>query len=231
LVDKIKAEMDKTKAEFVETRSGGANPAFPANPYDFIGAEHNVRMEFVHNHENFTKDASKALEIYDGYFVLNNKKNIITDNAKALSSANNYYSKVVKDGQMNYEWINSLPIPEIEKQITVLYYTTLLDIDNINLRIGLSKSTEAIVINSDLSADSKERLLRGFAIFRYSSSYWSNFEIYPGLSPLSEAVDAWVTNLCMDGDISIEGMDVTCPGTAYQIGAAFSIVFDILTRI
>jgi hypothetical protein len=230
-IENLTSEIENVKEYFVETKSSSVDPTFPTNPFDAVGVEHNVQLAAIHNHSGFVKDAETTLQIFNSNHRESTGKPIITDLEDALSSTTDFISAVIQNGELNYNWINSLNIPFLEKGTLTLYFQTMYSTDNIQLRVALSKVMEVAVKNSWLfNSASKERLLTTFAIFRHSTVYWSDFDGYAGLSSFSEAVDALVAEWCMDGTIAPSGYDVSCPGVANQIGSAVSAVFDVLFR-
>lgn len=221
------------KKNHVPSKNSSIDPTYSNNQFDYIGVNHNVQLGQIHNHPNFTKDAQVTLQVFNSVHLSNTGKPIITDINAALSSTSEYFEAVVENGEVSETWINSLSIPNLEKQTLNLYFATMYGTNDIQLRVNLSKGMELAVKNSFLhSSASKERLLTTFAIFRHSTVYWSTFDGYAGLSPLSEAIDALVAEWCMDGTISSpSGYDISCPGVANGIGAAVSAIFDVVHRM
>lgn len=230
-IENLTSELKSAKQQFVATKAKSVDPTFSTNPFDAVGVEHNIQLAAIHNHPDFVKDAETTLQIFNSNHRASTGKPIITDMEAALSSTTDFISAVISNGELNYNWINGLAIPFLEKQTLIVYFQTMYSTDNIELRVALSKVIEVSVKNSWLfNSASKERLLTSFSIFRHSTVYWSDFDEYAGLSPFSEAVDALVAEWCMDGTIGVEGYDVSCPGVANQVGSAVSAVFDVLFR-
>ncbi|MDR3047843.1 MAG: hypothetical protein LBU51_09620 [Bacteroidales bacterium] len=143
-------------------------------------------------------------------------QNIHTD----LTDNNGYYSK----------YINSLAnISETEKVIINLYFTKMVSIDNLQERIETSKSAENFIVNEkSLSYNEKQRILITFALYRYSTYFWTTeFPSKQNQGGGCDLIDGAGFYIATHGDFPPRYIEDGASAHAYA--AFFSAVIGIIT--
>lgn len=226
----LKITIKQKSSNFVYTKSTEVDPSFQDNPYDYIGSNHNSQLNELHNNPNYNDNPIDVINLFND---LNSKKGhpLYNNSEQVLSDINYYKSEVfTEQNNISNDWINSLSSPFFEKQTLKLYFLSVSSSDNLQLRIAISKVIESAVKESPFySSESKRRLLTLASIFRYSSSYWTDFgNSTPQEIDIFSKFDAAIAERCMDGTYMPDGYDVSCSGIANQVGSLYSAVFRIM---
>ncbi|MBC9811204.1 hypothetical protein H9Y05_01835 [Crocinitomicaceae bacterium CZZ-1] len=197
------------------------------NPLDNVGYMHNEVLRFIMSPDiNRTIICTKIPEVNRAF-----KVNVSNDCdklfrlceigvAESFDNEGNFQSNVLRT------LLEENKIQENEFQIvstTFLYTNDMKFNDKINFIKAVEKYT---IQSSDLNSEQKNRVLRTFAIYRYSSHYWENENPQPNaMGPISAFADACAEYWALNSPDSPaqDGKDV------YAIAGLVSAVVHVLT--
>lgn len=214
----IMASMERSVAEASKETYGAVQhnqysrtstdyPAFTSNPFNSAGLEHNNYLDFMKSQPDF--DPNHNIELNTRLFNRLRGLRGIAPQPQSLLIADmqNIVSKLyTREGstiQYKISFFDGLAIPTLEKSIAKLYFSTMNGQQaNVYERVALSKviETEVNAINNAdlLSAESKQRLLSSFAVYRYSTYYWNVENPTPPNSnyiyPIGDYIDCAIYN-------------------------------------
>ncbi len=203
---------------------------FPENPYDSIGILHNIVLQKL-NEQNLLLYNSNIKDVISSLEIIFNKT--LNDNdyigyVKQLKS-----EIIINEVDYNESFINSLNTLTIdEKEIVNNYFLTMFSTTDVGGIIAKSKAAEHFIINSNsFSNIEKERMLKTFAIFRHSSSFWADFnklKLNKHLAKvLASAVDA-ISYYCAANCINVNCDDFQDGKDLHMYSGLMSSIYYVL---
>ncbi len=197
------------------------NLRYEINPYDSIGFKHNITIDLIFTEGFLSKDISYLLEGLTKHTGLT-----FTESPDFYPIMMKSLAKMVYFSDMSYNpfFINTIGgnFPEIEKSVINLFFGNIISIKDPNERIFKSKKAEEFIINSsDFSNESKKRILTTFALYRYSTYYWSDKKNPLGLCmqqcDLIDAIGAYIaTHADFPDGVMEDGADVNNYASAFS---------------
>jgi len=215
----------QSQVEYEGTSSRTGYPGFPQNPYDDIGYNHNNVITFVrssqgYNSANFDFIYNKSILYTES--VLKDK---FTYSMQSLNKAFETGIKklFINKHEINFDYINSIKeISQNEKSILFLFVNEIANENNVHVRIAKAKVSENFIKNrSDLMQNEKDRLYRFFAVYRYSTLYWSSNSTITDKT-IGDLADAMFEYICINEGIG------ECAGSCGTLSGLVSMLYEML---
>lgn len=182
---KIKNALSIRKKSLIKSNPNH-NSKYTTNPFDYVGELHNDGLNYILSNNYYDSNEEINTNLAD-YF----EETTIEDIGNLADYMSNYSSSVM-DNSGNYvsDFVDSLPISNNEKDYLNTYYDILTETETAYDRVELSKVIEDLVIEDEyLTQTERNRLLKCFAIYRYSVAFWDDYG--SGTSLSDRQVNIW----------------------------------------
>jgi len=171
------------------------------NPMENCGIQHNAQLDSVKLLIGFD---SLSLANLLSYYANNYQINTLVSESEIINRMNYLQNNIVTDnGYYQSSFVDNLiGISEEEKEVLNSYFSALKSVENLEERIEYSKYLEGVILSSNFEKVAKNRMLRTFSIFRYSTFYWDNYWLMQagtqnggGMTDLVDALaEYWATH-------------------------------------
>lgn len=171
IISKIKHAVSIRKQSLTKSNSNNFT-TYTTNPFDYVGESHNDGLNYILSNNYYDSNEEINTNLAD-YF-----EETPIDDIDNLANYMSGYSSSVMDNNGNYvsDFVDSLPISNNEKDYLNTYYDILTETETAYDRVELSKVIEDLVIEDEyLTQIERDRLLKCFAIYRYSVSFWDDY--------------------------------------------------------
>ncbi|MDD2345290.1 MAG: hypothetical protein PHY85_04010 [Bacteroidales bacterium] len=163
----------KKSTTFALKNKGVYNIENKNNPFDYVGYLHNEVLQFIMSADIYESSICDKISKVN----MNFRVNIINDCNQLFDlCVDGVFKSFDNDGNFKSDLIlNLLYKNRIDKNEYSIINTTFLNVNDLDFdsKIDFIKDVEEYTTrNSTLNTEQKNRILRTFAIYRYSSYYW-----------------------------------------------------------